>query len=496
MVSLRQGLAFAAFLLYAAAAIVAVHEHPSAWALEHEGSLPAAISHAVYGTPLGEFDTNVQAAFFDLNRTGLTARSVERTVEETARGTIPHGQKTLANEGIGAGQPLFMGFAAALFGPHLSSFTYLFVLLMGVSTIAFIVRFHDDRLFVVPLTFAALSLMLLTPMIFDQEVLDQMPIGGNRYFGMLGVLPTLHLYFDLREQPPDPPPKTARASGVQVVLLMLVILARSSSAYLLGLIALGALERLRGAWSERPRRLMFLHQARRLLVLAVVALVIMVALVPDYLLYGRVFGHVWHRAFVSLAVHPDWPFGNLREVYDCTKSIPQGLNRNHADDNGMCVWWAYPSNLTKPQGELVQKVYGPEYQSVMRSALLDVIRSYPRQALELYGYYKPLLLWQTLRRGLETEWRSASATLLCLVLVQMLLFLGCTVQQAFARRREWAAWLYPIPILCALSLPSQFLAWSSLHTGVDVVFWMYCLLAAAVALIVHALVRMFARPAA
>lgn len=489
------GLAFAAFLLYAAAALVATHGHPSAWMLEYGGSLPAAISHAAYGAPLGQYDTNVYAVFFDLNRTGVTAQSVERAVEEVARGTLSHGTTVIANEGIGAGQPLFMGFAAALFGPHLSSFTYLFLLLMAVSTIAFTARFSDDRLFMVPLTFAALSVMLLTPMIFDQVTLDEMPIGGNRYFGMLGVLPALHLFFDLREEPQDLSQKRAVATGAQVVLLVLVILVRSGSAYLLGLIALGALGRLRAIWSDRPRRSRFLREARRLLLIGVASLTIMVALVPDYLRYGRVFGHVWHRAFVSLALHPDWPFGNLREVYDCTKVIPQGLNRRNADDNGMCVWWAYPPNRARSPGELVEKVYGPEYQNLMRSTLLEVIRSYPRQALELYTYYKPLALWQTVRRGFEIEWRDASGPLLWLVAVQILLFLGFTVHDARARRSETAWRLGAIPILFVLSLPSQFLAWSSLHTGVEVVFYLYCLIGAALAFAVRALGRIKARKA-
>jgi hypothetical protein len=332
-------------------------------------------------------------------------------------------------------------------------------------------------------------------MIFDQVTLDEMPIGGNRYFGMLGVLPALHLYFDLREEPHDLSQKRAVATGAQVVLLALVIIVRSGSAYLLGLIAIGALGRLRVIWSERARRSRFLREARRLLLIGAASLAIMVALVPDYLLYGRVFGHVWHRAFVSLAIHPDWPFGNLREVYDCTKFLPQGLNRQHADDNGMCVWWAYPPNRARSQGELVEKVYGPEYQNMLRSALFEVIRSYPRQAFELYFYYKPLLIWQTIKSGLDLEWRSASAPLLWLVAGQMLLFLAFTVHDAVARRSE-ATWrLGAIPILFLLSLASQFLAWSSLHTGVELVFYMYCLIAAAVALAVQGLCRLKPREA-
>jgi hypothetical protein len=131
----------------------------------------------------------------------------------------------------------------------------------------------------------------------------------------------------------------------------------------------------------------------------------------------------------------------------------------------------------------------------MRSVLFEVIRSYPRQAWELYTYYKPLLLWETLRRGFEIEWHSASAPLLWLVAGQMLLFLGFTVHDARARRTQ-ATWrLAVIPVLLVLSLPSQFLAWSSLHTGVEIVFYMYCLIAAAVALAVQALCRVKAREA-
>src|SRR5689334_13089358 len=116
MVALRSALAFTAFLLYAVAALIAVHEHPSAWFLEHEDSLPTAISHAVYGTRIGIYDSNVRAVFLPLKRTGLTPQSLQNAVEVASRGNIARGSTTLANDGTGAGQPLFMGIAAALFG--------------------------------------------------------------------------------------------------------------------------------------------------------------------------------------------------------------------------------------------------------------------------------------------------------------------------------------------------------------------------------------------
>jgi hypothetical protein len=492
-VTLRSALAFAAFLLYAAAALIAVHEHPSAWALEHDESLPTAISHAVYGTRIGIYDSNVRAVFFKLRGSGLTPQSLNNAVELTSRGDIPRGSTTLANDGIGAGQPLFMGFAAALFGPHLSSFPILFLLLMGIAMLAFVARFDDDRLFMLPLTFAALSLLLLTPLLSDQAVLDQAPIGGNRFFGMLGVLPALHLYFDIREEPDGMSPHGTWLSGVQIVLLVLVMLTRSSSAYLLGLLAFGAFERWRSTRTDRSRRLAFWREMRRLAIVALVAQTVMVATVYDYLLYGRVFANVWHRAFVSLALHPEWPFGNLREVYDCTKYMAEGLNRRHEDSNGACVWFSVGN---RPEGKLLEGVFGPAYEATLRNALFRVIRTYPRQAFELYFYYKPLVLWQTLRRSVDIEWRAFSAPILALVVLQILLFLTFTAHGALTGRPE-ATWrLGVIPVLFVLSLPSQFLAWSSLHTSVDVVFWMYCLLAAAVALIVQATLRTIARPAA
>src|SRR5262249_31354470 len=159
------------------------------------------------------------------------------------------------------------------------------------------------------LTFAALSVMLLTPMLSDQVVLDEVPIGGNRFFGMLGVLPALHLFFDIREEPPGASSNRFRLSGVQIVLLVLAILTRSSSGYLLGLLVLGAFERWRATRTDGARRSAFWRETRRLTILAAVSLTIMVAIMYDYLLYGRVFANLWHRAFISLSIHPDWPFG-------------------------------------------------------------------------------------------------------------------------------------------------------------------------------------------
>ena len=62
--------------------------------------------------------------------------------------------------------------------------------------------------------------------------------------------------------------------------------------------------------------------------------------VPSYDKTGRLFGTIWHRAFVSFGLHRDWPFGNLRQVYDCADVIPKGLQRYPGDQNAHCVFWS------------------------------------------------------------------------------------------------------------------------------------------------------------
>jgi hypothetical protein len=98
------------------------------------------------------------------------------------------------------------------------------------------------------------------------------------------------------------------------------------------------------------------------------------------------------------------------------------------------------------------------------------------------------LIWQTLKGGLDIEWRAFSAPVLALVALQLLLFAGFILHGALAGRPE-ATWpLAVIPILSVLSLPSQFVAWSTVATGVEIIFYMYCLMAAALAFVVEAIV--------
>src|SRR5262249_15780785 len=166
-------------------------------------SLAAAVSYSVYGTPLGMARKNIYDAFRSTishsSQDSHDRISVQEAITRSAAGDLPTSDvlKT-STDGIGAGYPIFASLAMGLFGPHLSSLTDCFLLLMGSSTLIFIFRFRDDRLFMVPLLFLALTLMLLSPLAADPGVMDQCPIGGYRYFTVAGIMPELHIFFEVR----------------------------------------------------------------------------------------------------------------------------------------------------------------------------------------------------------------------------------------------------------------------------------------------------------
>jgi hypothetical protein len=237
---IRRILAAASFLLYAAATIAAIHIWPSSWSVERELSIPIAISNVVYGLPIGLIDSNVLAEFHDtLAAGGANPESVEKAVEVAARGDIPRGNtiNTITGiDGIGMGQPLFVDLAMRLFGPHLLSIPYFFLLLMGFSALSFIGRYDDGRLNFVPVHFVALTCILLTSLLTESLIRDQAPIGGNRLFGILGIMPALHIFFEFAERADR---RDGRAwknwvlLSVQLFILVFSLLVRSADAYLL-----------------------------------------------------------------------------------------------------------------------------------------------------------------------------------------------------------------------------------------------------------------------
>src|SRR5438067_341123 len=77
---IRTVLAVAAYVLYGSAVLVLERAEPSAWTIETESGLPAAVSYAIYGTKPGSIDRNVFTLFNSV--------PVREAIKQTATGTM------------------------------------------------------------------------------------------------------------------------------------------------------------------------------------------------------------------------------------------------------------------------------------------------------------------------------------------------------------------------------------------------------------------------
>jgi hypothetical protein len=482
-------LAAASFLLYAAGVLMLHQDRAPGWSLEADGPIPAAVSYLIYGTPLGAVERDVRRKF-NL-RGGI---SVQDVLAMAASKSIPPGPvDSTTIDGGGAGAGVFATIAMGLFGLKISSLVELYLLMTGVSAAAFALRFRDRRLLVLPLYFLVATAMLLTWLGTSKYAVDQVPIGGLRYFVMATFLPALHIFFEIVDG-------NAAAAGwqriianallllLQALLLFGVLLARSSAGYVLGVLFALWIWRF---YRERRR------PAQRSALLrdgAVVAgafgiwCMIVVTALPAYLQTGRLLGNFWHRAFASFVFHPDWPFGDLRQVYDCTRYFPEGLNRHAMDRNGHCVWWLYPANADRAPDAVAAGIYDGEYEKAVRQAYFYVITHYPRQTFELYAFYKSALIANTMTAAWDALFELPHApvanALLVVALAQLMVFIAFVIAVALIERTVVDLPFAIFPLLFMASVPPLYVAWSSLWTSTYFVFLMYsCLVLAAVLLV-------------
>src|SRR5262249_16633811 len=126
--------------------------------------------------------------------------------EGTAAGKIAefvHAGIAASNEvqipeaGQGIGPTLFDTVAFAFFGLHARSLLLLFLALLGLSVGCYVLRFWNERLWIVPVYLMALTLFLLSPGAEEQFWATSAPIGGQRSYILLAILPVLHWCFEL-----------------------------------------------------------------------------------------------------------------------------------------------------------------------------------------------------------------------------------------------------------------------------------------------------------
>jgi len=497
--ALLAALAAASFLLYAAGVLALRQDRLPGWALEADGPIPAAVSHLLYGTHFGAVDLNVEAKF--MRRGGL---SVQDVLALAASKSIPPGSDNNTTiDGTGAGTDVFAIVAMAMFGPQLLSLVLLYLLTVGVAAAAFVVRYRDRRLLVVPLYFLVVTVMLLTPFVTSALAVNQSPIGGQRYFVLAAFLPALHIFFELIDRSPAGAGKRDLAKAlplfIQALLLLMALLVRSSTGYLVAIIVAALAWRLRGTRAEPAQRRALWRKISILAAACAIFAVAVVVALPPYVQKGRLFGTVWHRAFSTLSVSPQWPFGDLAKVYDCSKYFPYALGQGSTDAQGQCVWWAYPPNAERPFFDVARGTYDGEYETVLRRAYFYVLFHYPRQVFETYAFVKSRLIANVVTEAWQALFELAAApvapALFAIAAAQLLVFAAFAGLLAVAERSviDWRMAVFPVALL--LSFLPLYVAMATAPTSLDMVFLMYACLVLAVLLGCQLLARLVtARP--
>ncbi len=460
----------ASFLIYAVAALT-VHREQRNDFMQERSSIGAAVSNVVYSARFGTVYSGVLDRLLDF------ATPLEQTLA-TMPQQPPGALRGSTADGNGIGYIAVATAGMRLFGLHTSSMVLAMLWLMGISALAFLWRFPDQRIVVVILYFTSLTIMLFTPLVWNSFYAHNISVGGIRYFSLLAILPAFHLLLECV----DRRPLAYRRFGwpmlglaAQVIVLLIAILVRNSAEMAVGAIATGC---ILTAWRRRGEagagKRILGKAACIALVGALFVGVLMLSASKTYLKDGRFTETVWHRIFVSIGLSPEWPFGNLRSIYDCTDKIPQGLVKGPEDRNGHCILWTYAKARHIPVDVVVTLTYGREYDAALREAFFNIFRLYPRQMLETFLLIKPRYIVWSIWTTADFQVDGAApgmAVLLVLSLGNLLLFsLWPSPLARLGRHRELAA---ATTLFAAFTIPPYIAVWAMPHTSADL--FLYCL---------------------
>jgi hypothetical protein len=374
---LPRALAVASFLIYAASIFALPQVRDSRYCCE-QSSFAAAVSHIVYGSRVGSMYTGVFDLFMTHFAEPLPQTLKEILAELPAQPPGRLSQTTL--DGNGVGYPLVATAAFWLFGFHWWAPITVMLVLMAASLATFLRRFPPT---LVTLYFSGLTAMLFTVLVWNPAWRVQIPVGGVRYFSLVGILPLFHILLSLMERRPF---RDTAPLAIQATILMVAALARGTAATALVAIAVVGLALAR----DRARRPALI---RKLATIGVAGLTLVgaVALVvsPQWLTTGRFQTIIWTRATQSLGMNPSLPIADLNKMYPCEKYVPGGIPPGIGDQGGGCIWFAYVIEHNIPVDALWNKSFGGEFETAMRRAFFRIAMKYPWETLQTFVYYKP-----------------------------------------------------------------------------------------------------------
>ena len=459
--------ALVCFVVFVLAAAELHQDRVDHFAVEEADPIPAALSHVLYGAPIGLVDTGLLQYFMTTH-----GQSAAAAVDEAARNAVPTHDWRVPADGSGIGPPLSATLAFMLFGPHARSILWQFLALLGISTLSYVMRFRHERLWVAPVYLGGLTLWLLTMGGGGPLSINQAPLGGMRSYILIAILPVVHWCFELVAAEAASW-REALTRGVllapQVAIFGFTIVVRYSPIAFVPAVIMSALLAVRYGTAKRAGLLSLLPLAA---LLACVYGLFPLSF-PEQAQSGRLQSVVWHRAVVSLSINPAWPFPGLQDRYKCPL-IPGALAHRGKDSIGHCVWFAAPMNQSLPVAEVAAGLYGADYERTMRDAFFDIAAHYPFETLATFLYYKPYwMIDQTLKA--LAPWPKAPTPVAVLAAIEMLLlvgFLAIAPPPERGVKLRAAKMIAAAIVLCALIPHLE--AWTNPPTGQELTAGVIC----------------------
>jgi hypothetical protein len=464
-------------LIYAATVVALPQVRDNSYPCERS-SIAAAVTNVLYGQRVG----TVYSGILDLYLKSFDV-PLEKLLRDTPgigsdHPTPPAGylMKT-TGDGNGVGYLVVASAAFRVFGLHAWALPLAMLILMVVSAALFLRRHSGALAGVVTTYFAALTVMLFTPLMTVPAYASNIPVAGIRYFSLLTVLPAIHILLDILDGRPTQSAELRWQNimlAAQAAILVMAILVRGSmTAVIAAIVVVMCII----AWRHRggSGRVRPLRRKATVMGLTALGLVVAIALwVPDnYIKQGRFGTVIWHRITLSLGIDEAFPYPGVKEMFPCEKYIPEGILPGTPDRNGHCMWLAYVVEHHIPIDTIATQTYGGNYEAVLRDAFFRIAWRYPREVLKTFLIVKPAYIFWSVRTSLAFDLSGFSPLTIGLLLASLVVFLVNAIAAALPLSR--LPRIAGVTALCGVcTLPPVIAVWAFPTTGADIL--LFCLL--------------------
>lgn len=460
-----KGLFLVNVLIYIFVSYCFANSHGASWQAEYDVSLQSALSSYYLKSPLGVIDSSVRDVFQNyIQLMGVNSTSLEQIFLDLKNNQLIRGKDLYILDGTGIGQILFSYTAFLIFGASLKSLTILCLSIFFVSCLIIILRFNKIDFTELNLFIIALDAVILSPVFQNQNIYDQIPIGGNRFFVILAIIPSFYFYHLIDRDNYNKNLISAKNNLCDLIMLFIIssIITIRSSCILIFLAPF--------FYNIISKRISFYKLSNFYVPLVIIISITISNISPYYSDMGRSTGIVWHRVFASFVFHPKWPFEGIHELYRCSTHIPQGISSENADQNVHCVWWAYSDAKGINEGIAITGVYGARYESVVRDAVLKTFWENPRESIMLFLFYKPIMLFQTLKDSFKFSFQLLG---LINILCALSIFFNIMFLSIYRSRKFGYGPSHFLIFISMLSIFPSIVAWPSLWTSIDVIVLVY-----------------------